>query len=115
MSALQEYTFSDCINLSFVDLGLKVESIYDGAFSCCENLVLIKIPDSVTFIETGAFDGSGLKCVRCNSDSYAKKWAEANAKTTRPITTKLEELLSSDNNSNTCTISKSSEGGERDR
>ena len=49
-----------CYHLSQITLPDGLESIGDSAFYSCESLASISIPPSVTLIESGAFEASGL-------------------------------------------------------
>lgn len=53
--------FYDCPNLSNVVITGKVERIDDNAFSGCENLTQIDLPEGLLYIGKGAFSNSGLK------------------------------------------------------
>lgn len=60
---IDDYAFSYCDNLSEVNLGKGVESIYHAAFAFCPKLTEIKIPASVKLIGQYAFCGTGMKSV----------------------------------------------------
>lgn len=49
--------FSDCVSLSAVHFGSSLQSIGDLAFAFCEGLTDMTVPDSVTHIGRGAFNG----------------------------------------------------------
>ena len=53
--------FRDCPNLTNVVITGKVERIDDNAFSGCENLTQIDLPEGLLYIGKGAFCNSGLK------------------------------------------------------
>lgn len=52
-----EYSFSDCTNLTEVELASSVTTIGDGAFSGCTGLTSIRFPDTLDHIGSGAFSG----------------------------------------------------------
>lgn len=52
-----EYSFSDCTNLTEVELASSVITIGDGAFSGCTGLTSIRFPDTLDHIGSGAFSG----------------------------------------------------------
>lgn len=60
---IDDYAFSYCENLSEVNLGKGVESIYHAAFAFCPKLTEIKLPDSLLLIGQYAFCGTGMKSV----------------------------------------------------
>ena len=55
VTAIAEYAFDDCSNLSSVDFGDKLESIADNAFYGCSDIESVNIPASVTYIAHTAF------------------------------------------------------------
>lgn len=57
--------------------GVSVKAIDGGAFNKCESIKSIKIPDSVTIIESGAFDGCSKDLVIIGTNnSAAYKYAD---------------------------------------
>ena len=52
-----DYAFSWCTNLASITISDGVQSILDGAFYNCSGLLDIMIPENVTFISAGYFDG----------------------------------------------------------
>lgn len=61
VTALPDYAFLDCSNLTSVEIPNSVTSIGDCAFSVCVGLTSVTIPNSVTLIGEKAFSGcSGL-------------------------------------------------------
>ena len=55
----------------------KMQSIGNGAFSCCDSLSSIEIPDSITSIGNGAFfgcDALDLDCIPKNLYGEALFW-----------------------------------------
>ena len=58
---IPDYAFSDCTNLTSIEVPDSITSIGDMAFSGCTNLKSMEIPESITEIAVGAFRGcSGL-------------------------------------------------------
>ena len=49
--------FSNCENLTTVEIPNTVEQIGSHAFSACKNLEYVKLPSNVKTIGEGAFDG----------------------------------------------------------
>lgn len=74
-----EYSFSDCTNLTEVELASSVTTIGDGAFSGCTGLTSIRFPDTLDHIGSGAFSGcTGLTELACpNSLEDIGSWAFA--------------------------------------
>lgn len=60
---MDDYCFAYCTNLTEIDLGEGIESIYNAAFAACENLTEIEFPESLTYIGQCAFAGTGLRSV----------------------------------------------------
>ena len=56
-------TFALCTSLKEVILGTGLEKIGSSMFLNCENLTSIDIPDNITCIGQGAFNGTGLEAV----------------------------------------------------
>ena len=52
-----EYSFSDCTNLTEVELASSVTTIGDGAFSGCTGLTSIQFPGTLDAIGSNAFSG----------------------------------------------------------
>ncbi len=64
ITKIGDYTFENCINLSYIDFGYSLNSIGRYAFSGCSSLKSIKLPNSVNSISEGAFYGCiGLSSV----------------------------------------------------
>ena len=63
VTAIDDYAFSGCSNITSITLPDGLTSIGDGAFSSCDRLESISIPNSVTYIGGGAFQFSALKSV----------------------------------------------------
>ncbi len=57
---ISAYLFENCTKLSTVNIGNNVSSISSYAFRDCSSLTKITIPDNVTSIGKGAFEGCGL-------------------------------------------------------
>ena len=56
-TSIGEWAFSSCNNLTSICLPDSLASIGDAAFSSCANLTSVTLPDSLTRIEGGAFHG----------------------------------------------------------
>lgn len=71
-TAIPDYTFYNCTDLTSITIPDSVTSIGDYAFSGCTGLMSVTIPDSVTSIGEHAFDGcTGLTTVKI-SDNVTK-------------------------------------------
>lgn len=55
VTAIGDYAFSDCINLTSVTIPSSVTAIGTGAFSICESLTSVSIPSSVTTLGDAVF------------------------------------------------------------
>lgn len=55
VTAIGQYAFNRCVNLTGVVIPDSVTSIGHGAFNGCSGLTNIDIPDSVTYVGAGAF------------------------------------------------------------
>ena len=66
-------------NASFEDIIIPqgVEKIDWFAFSNCLNLKSIELPNSISKIEYGAFDGVGNFVISCSKNSYAHKYSKS--------------------------------------
>jgi len=64
ITAIGDYAFENCNNLTYIDYGYSVSSIGKYAFSGCSSLSSFKLPATVTSIQDGAFMGcTGLENV----------------------------------------------------
>lgn len=63
ITCIKESTFCSCSNLENINIPNSVSSIGENAFCNCVNLQSIKLPDSLTKIGEGAFTGSGLETI----------------------------------------------------
>ena len=72
-----EYAFSNCMNLSDVEIPLPVRGIGSKAFEDCVNLVKVKIPESVTRISDSAFDGCPNVVIDAVPGTYAAEFGAA--------------------------------------
>lgn len=66
------------LNVKTVELDDGITSIGKSAFADCENLAFITVPNTVTQISEGAFDGCGEFVIRGYSGSSAEAYANAN-------------------------------------
>lgn len=68
--SIQVAAFSDCENLTSVNLSEGVKRLYNGCFSGCIKLSIVKIPSSVTLLGEGVFYGdSSLKSIQFNGNA----------------------------------------------
>lgn len=72
-----EYAFSNCMNLSDVEIPLPVRGIGAKAFEDCVNLVKVKIPESVTRISDSAFDGCPNVVIDAVPGTYGAEFGAA--------------------------------------
>jgi hypothetical protein len=56
VTSIGDYSFRKCTNLTSVTIGTGVTSIGNNAFYACTSLTAITIPDSVTYISTSSFE-----------------------------------------------------------
>ena len=73
VTRIGEFAFSDCPNLTKVQLSNGVTSIGTFAFYFCTNLAEINIPASMTSIDPSAFTATGLTKVEINSNALVSK------------------------------------------
>ena len=82
VTSLGKNAFQSCFKLSAIGIGNGIRNIDDFCFDeCCEltnvvKLEIIIIPDSVTEIDSSAFDGCDGLTVYCSDGSYAHHFAE---------------------------------------
>ena len=55
VTSIGNYAFSNCSDLTLIEIPNSIISIGDGAFECCTGLTSITIPNSVTSIGGDAF------------------------------------------------------------
>lgn len=63
VTAIDSGAFSNCINVTNIEIPNSVTSIGDTAFLSCQKLSNIELPNSITSIGEGAFWGSGLTSI----------------------------------------------------
>ena len=81
VTAIGDYAFSFCFELTSVIIPDSVTSIGDYAFCNCEYLTSVTIPDSVTSIGDEAFSGCKSLTLTVGRDSYAKEYCIENSLT----------------------------------
>ena len=64
---LKEWTFRDCYNLKYVDLGKSMERIDGSCFYGCRKLSSLELPKSMELIVIDGYDYPDLKSVYCHS------------------------------------------------
>lgn len=65
VTALSSYAFSGCEKLTDIEIPDSVTDIYDGAFCGCSSLTEIELPDGLTEIENWAFAHcTGLRSIK---------------------------------------------------
>lgn len=79
VTAIGKFAFEDCKNLQSVTLSYGLKEIYGYSFYHCTSLKSIYLPASLTLLEEGAFNGTGItslilpygikKCCGVKSDS----------------------------------------------
>lgn len=72
-----EYVFSNCMNLSEVEIPLPVRGIGAKAFEDCVNLASVIVPESVTRISDSAFDGCPNVVIDALPGTYAAEFGAA--------------------------------------
>ncbi|MEE1062119.1 MAG: leucine-rich repeat domain-containing protein [Paludibacteraceae bacterium] len=73
MFTLGKSPFSDCRDLTSIEIPSSVTNIGDGAFAECNGLTNIEIPSSVKFIDVYAFaDCENLEIVIDNSEENVR-------------------------------------------
>ena len=75
LSEIGEHAFAYSSLYGFV-IPDGITQIQPGVFSCCPNLELVFIPNSVTKIAEDAFKGSFKVKLQINKDSYAEEFAK---------------------------------------
>lgn len=71
-----ERIFTDCKNLTSVVISSGVKTVGSAAFSGCNNLSDVTIPNSVTFIDGGAFYLCSKVKIKSPAGSYAETYAQ---------------------------------------
>ncbi len=69
------HAFGGCSSLESIEIPQSVTIIEDYAFSGCSNLTSVIIPDSVMDLGEGILDGSSNVTIYCYSDSLAEQYA----------------------------------------
>lgn len=77
VTSIGEAAFKNNDNVISVKIPNSVASIGWYAFSGCSNLVRVTIPDSVTFIDSDAFSGCNV-IIKGKPNSYAEQYAKEN-------------------------------------
>lgn len=76
IKAIYVSTFSDCSNLSFIELNVGLITIGAYAFSKCRSLTTIEIPNTVKSISDTSFYDSNIYLIG-EKGSYVEKYASA--------------------------------------
>ena len=76
VTAIGDFAFNRCTDVSLVCIPSSVESIGDCAFRGCTNLQGVYVPESVKFIDDDAFEKCpNLVGLLVEPDSYAEQYA----------------------------------------
>ena len=75
VTAIGEYGFAKCSNVTSASLPSTLTNIEWRAFSDCKNLTTLEIPSSVTHIGAYAFDGCEKLVEKENNIRYVGSWA----------------------------------------
>ncbi|MCM1091068.1 MAG: leucine-rich repeat domain-containing protein [Butyrivibrio sp.] len=76
LTQIDDYAFTNCDGLEEMTIPSNVRSIGIQSFSDCNILKNITIPPQVTSIKDNAFDRDYLLNIRCETGSYADKYAQ---------------------------------------
>ena len=76
LKEISDYAFSKCDSLSQVEIPNGVEVIWDGAFCDCAEFKSINLPKTIKAISYSAFYDSGLKQI--NYAGTKKQWNKLN-------------------------------------
>ena len=88
--AIDDGAFQACTLITEVIIPDTVKTIGKYAFAYCVTLKSVTIPSSVTSIGKNAFQNSKSVTIKCESGSYAEKYATENGITTnKPAETKI--------------------------
>lgn len=75
---LKEWTFSDCYNLKYVDLGKSMERIDGSCFYDCRSLSSLNLPASMESLNMGWPDYTNFSDLFCNStDPYEAYFSQS--------------------------------------
>lgn len=76
LKQIDDYAFTNCGGLEEMTIPSNVRSIGIQSFADCNTLKNITIPPQVTSIKENAFDRDYLLNIRCETGSYADKYAQ---------------------------------------
>ena len=76
LKVLPAMAFSRCENLNCVHLPETLEEIESEAFVNCENLLSLQLPKNLIFIEPDAFSECRHLMLFVYPDSYAREYAQ---------------------------------------
>ena len=89
VTSIGDYAFSGCEGLTSIVIPDSVTSIGDYAFEYCSGLTSITIPESITYIDNRAFSGNDSLYVIYNNSNIALTIGENIAKWAKVIVSKV--------------------------